>query len=287
MTAAARPVPLPLPGPYSPTEAITRLLTVAASQIGYREGISGGAYNNDNIYGVWYGTNYVSWCAQYVSWCANVAGYLDVIIPKHQYTPSGWNWFVARNQDATAPRRGDIMYVYGPVQGEKNPRVHHVGFVENVSGSTLTTVEGNTNLTGSSSGNGVYRLTRTNSSRYRFARPNYAAVVKPRPAPPKGQAANPPATGISTGAMIYSAKHPSMSGVWGAQRDLAMLALKRLGMTPATRPPAGTKWDAYFRAAWKKWQLSLGYRGTDADGIPGDASVDKLAKRMGFKHLAK
>lgn len=284
MTAAARAIPT-LPGPYSPSEAADRLLAVAASQIGYREGISGGSYNNDNIYGIWYGYPRVSWCAQFVSWCANVAGYLDVIIPKHQYTPTGWNWFVAHKQNVASPRRGDVMYVYGAVQGEKNPRVHHVGFVENVSGNTMTTIEGNTNLSGSSQGNGTYRLQRAIGSRYRYARPNYAAVVKPRPIPAKGS--TPVAAGISTGAMIYSARNPSMSGVWGAQRDLAMSALKRLGMTPQVRPPAGTQWDVYFRAAWKKWQIACGYKGKDADGIPGDGSVDKLCKRMGFKHLAK
>lgn len=186
MTASSKPVPT-LPAPSIAAAVKARVLAVAASQIGYREGKDSSGYNNDNAFGVWYGTNGVSWCAQFVSWCASQAGVLDVAIPRHQYTPTGWNWFVAHNEDVTTPQAGDVMYVYGPVAGEKNPRVHHVGFVEKVlSGGRVQTIEGNTNTSGSSQGNGVYRLVRTVSSRLKFARPNYAAaVVTPKP-PAKG-----------------------------------------------------------------------------------------------------
>lgn len=34
--------------------------------------------------------------------------------------------------------------------------------------------------------------------------------------------------------------------------------------------------------AWSRWQESLGYSGDDADGIPGKASLDALAKTSGY-----
>jgi hypothetical protein len=42
------------------------------------------------------------------------------------------------------------------------------------------------------------------------------------------------------------------------------------------------KYDAPTIAAYKKWQESLGYKGTDADGKPGKTSLAKLGSRYGF-----
>jgi hypothetical protein len=171
-------LPRDLPAATTADRVIARLLTTAASQIGYREGRSkSGDWNNDNAFGLWYGMNGVSWCAQFVSWAASAAGIPQSVIPRHQYTPTGWNWFTAHDRDVSSPRAGDIFYVYGYVQGEGN-RVHHVGIVEKVlSSGQIRTIEGNTNTSGSSQGNGIYRLTRTVSPKLRFARPNYAAAV--------------------------------------------------------------------------------------------------------------
>lgn len=176
----SRPLPAILPGPYSGPDVMARFLAVAASQIGYREGrAKDGDWNNDNAYGVWFGLNYVSWCAQFVSWCADRAGILGVVIPRHQYTPSGWTWFSSRGLDVPSPQPGDIFYVYGRVPSEGISRVHHVGIVEKVlDGNRIQTIEGNTNTTGSSQGNGVYRLNRSITSSLRFARPKYAAAAK-------------------------------------------------------------------------------------------------------------
>lgn len=195
MTATMKRLPRDLHAPTSAAYVIARLLATASSQVGYREGHdSDGDWNNDNAFGKWYGSNGVSWCAQFVSWAAFAAGIPESVIPRHQYTPAGWNWFVAHNRDVTSPRAGDVFYVYGNVQGEKNPRVHHVGIVEKVlSNGLIQTIEGNTNTSGSSQGNGVYRLKRTVTSKLRFARPNYAAAVQTTK-PPTGNTAKPPIT---------------------------------------------------------------------------------------------
>lgn len=39
-------------------------------------------------------------------------------------------------------------------------------------------------------------------------------------------------------------------------------------------------------AAYAKWQTKLGYRGKDADGIPGKTSLERLGDRYGFKAVA-
>lgn len=192
MTTVMQFIPRDLPPATTADNMIARLLLVAGSQIGYREGHDSSGWNNDNAYGKWYGTNGVSWCAQFVSWAAHVAGIPATVIPRHQYTPTGWNWFVANNRDVQSPRAGDILYVYGYVPGQGN-RVHHVGIVAKVlPGGQIQTIEGNTNTTGSSQGNGVYRLTRIVTSKLRFARPDYAAAVQATP-PPKTIPAKPPA----------------------------------------------------------------------------------------------
>jgi hypothetical protein len=182
--------------PRSVQQAVDLILIIAASQDGYREGRDkDGDWNNDTMFGVWYGMNFASWCAIFVSWCSSVAGF-SKIIPKHAYTPDGFNWFASRgladgrrppNRKGVAatgrgkPRAGDIMYVYSASQG----RIHHVGIVEQVlSDGSIKTIEGNTDPGGSAQGTGVFRLTRQVSSRLYFCHPQYAAVVDTTPAKP-------------------------------------------------------------------------------------------------------
>lgn len=183
MTAPAKPIPALLP-PSNVEAVITRVLTVAASQIGYREGRdSNGGWNNDTAYGAWYPMNFNPWCEMFVDWSAWKAGIPETVIPKYAYTPYGLKWFRDRGQEVTTPRRGDLFFLV-----RDNGLAHHVGFVEKVLTGAFQTIEGNTNTNGSDQGDGVYRLTRTTSSRLKLVRPNYAACVvksdKPAPPPP-------------------------------------------------------------------------------------------------------
>jgi hypothetical protein len=161
----------PLPRLDHPPGTAGALLQVAASQIGYREGS-----DNDNAFGVWYPMNHEPWCAMFVSWSAAQADVAPDVIPKHAYTPSGAEWFEARGRLHTTPQAGDIGYVFYDSLG----RIGHVFVVETVSrtagGATvMTTIEGNTNDTGSSQGNGVYRLVRGDTSHLSYGRPAYVA----------------------------------------------------------------------------------------------------------------
>jgi hypothetical protein len=199
VTATVQTLPRDLPPATSAANVAKRLALVLASQIGYREGKSGGDWNNDNAYGKYFGQNGVSWCNWFQSWGAVAAAIPASVIPRTGYTPSSWNWFVDHSRDVKTPRAGDLFWVYGYVASEGGSRVHHIGFVEKVlSGGRIQTLEGNTNVSGSTQGNGVYRLTRTISSKLRFARPNYAAAIqaaippKPPAKPPVTKPVNPP-----------------------------------------------------------------------------------------------
>jgi hypothetical protein len=312
VTAPAHKVPT-LPGPYSVAEAITRFLVVATSQLKYHEGkSSNGSWNNDTTFGAWFKLNFNAWCHMFVSWCASVAGYLS-IIPKTAYTPSGFNYFKAqgcvggrvppnvKGRAATGlgkPKRGDIMYVYSASMG----RIHHVGIVENVLPSGyISTIEGNTNLSGSAQGDGVYRLKRKITSSLFFATPNYAAVVKARPKPPTpAKPTSPPKatptkdgyplTGgnpktdsagkqlLSLAELVAAAENPHTPQYAGyAMTAAAVRSLIAMKMLPAKTTPTGP----HFKYGWKKWQISLGYRGKDADGIPGTASFSRFIERTG------
>lgn len=162
-------------------------LDVARSQIGVREGRdSDGNWNNRVKYTAWYADlvkdnqfRTAAWCEIFVSWCADQVGLLNTVIPRSAYTPAGLQWYTSRGLRVSTPRAGDIVYFYYSSVGA----VGHIGIVESVGGGYITTIEGNTNTTGSSQGNGVYRLRRAISSTQRFVRPNYPrdSVVVPNP----------------------------------------------------------------------------------------------------------
>ena len=132
------------------------IVNIAKSQIGYQEGASEGSYsgevagsNNYVEYGYWYGWTGVAWCAQFVSWCAAMAGVGTDVILKHQYTETGKEFFVNRNEAYTwdqvkqglfMPMAGDIVYFYGGTAGRT---VTHVGIVEKFEDGVLYTIEGN------------------------------------------------------------------------------------------------------------------------------------------------
>lgn len=107
------------------------------------------------------------WCAAFVN--AGL-GHCGVQGPKSAaWSPS---WFPAskviylrgRAEDRR-PRMGDVFGIYFP----NRKRIAHVGFVERWGDRKVTTVEGNTNGTGSRDGDGVYRKWRLRSQIYKVA----------------------------------------------------------------------------------------------------------------------
>ena len=117
------------------------IVAVAVQEIGYHEG-SG----NHTKYGVYTGTDGMSWCHAFVSWCANECGFIESnIIPKTAACETGRQWFIHKQQYQKAgsytPQAGDIIYFDKGGVGES----HHVGIVEYVENGIVHTIEGNKN----------------------------------------------------------------------------------------------------------------------------------------------
>ena len=85
----------------------------------------------------------MEWCACFVSWCANECGYIDSgEMPKFSYCPTGVQWFKAAGRwlpGGSAPAPGDIAFFDWDGDGVSD----HVGIVESCDGSTVHTIEGN------------------------------------------------------------------------------------------------------------------------------------------------
>jgi len=208
-----------------------QFVAMAASQIGYREGYDRieREYTNDNKFGIWYGMNFVAWCAIFVSWVAFKVGALGTIVPKFASCYVGLTWF--RNKGLTGhwpPQAGDIfiMRTYNPKAWNADAdgwATQHTGIVEKYLGDgRVQTIEGNTNLSGSSQGNGVYRLIRQDSpdgKKFIYCRPKWdpePVVVAPKPPVVTAPAPKPIAGAVYSGSktidlstLAYAAKNPA------------------------------------------------------------------------------
>ncbi len=147
------------------------IIGVAQTQLGYTEGS-----NNSNKYSAAFNHNNVEWCAYFISWCAKEAGISESIINRQGIASPFSGYFNIPNTHGKSdyfPKPGDLVF-YGP--NSKGDH-YHVGLVETVNKSTgyITTIEGNTNSSGSSTGNIVYRHTRhyQYSSICCYGTPNY------------------------------------------------------------------------------------------------------------------
>lgn len=170
----------------SNSSARNKIVNIALSE--YNKHVSG----MDNKYTRWYGkigSSYsYSWCAAFVSYCANQAGVLNKSIPKYSGCRNGYNWFNSRKlaksySSSSNIRPGDIVFVCtcNGKDGMGKKCIDHTGIVVSVSGSTITTVEGNTGRPGYS-GRWVEKKTYNKSTGRRtsdycfisyFASPNY------------------------------------------------------------------------------------------------------------------
>lgn len=108
------------------------------------------------------------WCAAFVCWVLGEAG---VENPRSGWSPVLFGdryiiWNRERRTKNKEPGSGDVFGLYFPEKG----RIAHVGFVDHWDGTWMISVEGNTNMAGSSEGDGVYRKRRLISSVYKVAR---------------------------------------------------------------------------------------------------------------------
>ena len=114
------------------------LIDIAASQLGVSQGAG-----QRTKYGQFTGTDGMAWCAAFVSWCMNEAfgGNVNKLNAALRGGKSAsekvlFNQFKNANAVSSTPQPGDIALYNG-----------HVGIVESVDGTKLTTIEGNTSGT--------------------------------------------------------------------------------------------------------------------------------------------
>lgn len=144
----------------------SKVVSIAAGQVGYKEG-----RNNSNKFGAAYGMNNVSWCMEFIWWCFKQAG-MDWY--KTASCTACYKHYASRAVNRDALRKGDIVYFDWDGSGDCD----HVGIVESVGSSRITTIEGNTssgNSGSQSNGDGVYRRYRTRSQIAKAIRPAYDA----------------------------------------------------------------------------------------------------------------
>ena len=109
------------------------------------------------------------WCAAFVSWAYGQIGIKRI--------RTGWSpdlfkasdVIYTRTHSSKAPVQlsaGDVFGLWFP----EKKRIAHVGFIDQVQGKWLITVEGNTNEAGSREGDGVYRKRRLMRSIYAVSR---------------------------------------------------------------------------------------------------------------------
>ena len=153
-TAAAASAALPAGAQVATT---AQVLALADAQVGTVE-----ARDGSTPYHRTYGLAPTQpWCAIFVWDVFREAGGADSIHPKTAFTPTLASWFRDRGQWSATPVPGALVFYDWP--GDRMDRIQHVGIVESVTASTITTIEGNTSNSNAGSqddGDGVWRRTR-------------------------------------------------------------------------------------------------------------------------------
>ena len=178
------------------------IVNVALSQVNYKEGsfsndfggADDGPYNNYTEYNYWY-NRYVSshmpvggsnapWCATFVSWCADQANVPSTVLKRSTIAGHGASYFNVNFYSGSGTLHSSADndryfkgYNYTPQKGDLffTRTWSHVGLVADIVGDRVITVEGNTNTTGSSQGDGVYRLSYRRIADLYFGVPNYTS----------------------------------------------------------------------------------------------------------------
>lgn len=159
--------------------AYNSILECAISQIG-----QGNDSDGSNKYNEWYWGYRArsAWCAVFITWCFKQVGIisrLDGLTNKAGCEP--WRrWAVANGYWSTTPKVGAIvLFDWNPATGDG---ADHIGVVEKVNASSITTIEGNTSKSGSQDNGGkVLRKTRYPSQimGYVYVDTNKIPAMKP------------------------------------------------------------------------------------------------------------
>lgn len=153
------------------------LIKVAKAEVGYKEGFSGGHWNNKEKYAAqvpgmaWVSAGGYAWCALFVSWDALKSGNA-ALFPRTASCATALDWFRQKGRYSDFPAIGAQVF-YGPNGGT------HTGIVYAYDATYIYTVEGNTNVTGSPEGDGVYlrKRARRDANTYGYGLPKFPEGV--------------------------------------------------------------------------------------------------------------
>lgn len=128
------------------------LLAIAESQLGYQESTrnfivldDGETTKGYTRYGAWYGDPYGDWCAMFVSFCLHYAQVPEEAMPQHHncaqwievLSDAYYDLYAASGTYTPAP--GDLIFF----DWDGDQSADHVGLVQEGTGETITTIEGN------------------------------------------------------------------------------------------------------------------------------------------------
>lgn len=224
-----------------------KLIEIARREVGFREGPG-----NRNKYGP-----NGAWCGMFVNWCAHAAG---VKIPDCAWTPAGVAGFKRAGQWTTGAKgikAGDIVFF----QFDSDPGPEHVGIVVGPGqNGRVETIEGNTNNDGGAEGHSVLRKSRRPETILGYGRPDFG--------------------------LLTLARHSVYPGAKGPKVRAVQKALVEVGIkVPLSERTVG-RFGKGTQQAYSLWQWRLGWRGKDADGVPGESSLRALATRTGLFDVA-
>jgi len=114
-----------------------------------------------------------AWCSAFVYYCIKMACY-KLGIKEIPYEREGIYAVSCPKIDEWA-RKNNIFYHNTPERGDAfllvdSISAYHIGFVTNVNGDDVYTIEGNTNDDGSANGIGIFKNTRPNNSNIKFVK---------------------------------------------------------------------------------------------------------------------
>ena len=152
-----------------------QVIDVARAEVGYREGFSGGHWNNIQKYSgevaglQW--SNGQPWCDVFVCWVFTKAG-LGSFPVSADTSASTVQWKSKR-------RWSDYPAISAQVMFGANGGNVHTGIVYKYDDTFIYTVEGNTNVNGSSEGDGVYlkKHARLDAYVYGYGYPEYEGGI--------------------------------------------------------------------------------------------------------------
>ncbi len=148
-----------MPDGYLLKQQTPQLISIAAAELGVREATGHNDGERIKAYLAAVGLKVGQpWCAAFVSWVCKQAGYAQ---PRTGWSPA----LFPASRLRKIPEAGQVFGVYFT----ELKRIGHCGFVEELRGDWVQTLEGNTNVAGSREGDGVYRKWRPLKSLSRFA----------------------------------------------------------------------------------------------------------------------